>query len=449
MSEEEEKRKQARRNLGFFICFRMFFNARFYYPVYALLFLEHGLTWEDFGILNGIWAITIILLEVPSGAFADTLGRKRLLVLAGICMVVEMLALLLAPMDGSAWVFWLFVLNRIISGVAEAAASGADEALAYDSLKEAGMEKEWGKALEKAQRFTSLAFFFAMMTGSAFYDSSFVNGCLEALGFSLTVSAQTMVKAPIFLTFLSSLVVLGAALGLRESASRENRFAWTAVRASLRKTREAGSWIWSGALPFGIIMAAMVLDNVIRQFLTIASAYWNVIGLPLATFGLVASGMSLMGFFTPRLARLMAERNSPAANFFILSGILTLGLFGIGYAVPLWGILPAVLLYASMQALNYLVSRYLNEQAPSEQRATVLSFRGLATNLSYGAVSILYSALIAWIKAGETDSHAWGRVMTKQDAVFVEALGWFPWYFIASFILVVFLHRLRFAKKPA
>ena len=229
-----------------------------------------------------------------------------------------------------------------------------------------------GQALGK--RFTSLAFFFAMMTGSAFYDSSFVNGCLEALGFSLTVSAQTMVKAPIFLTFLSSLVVLGAALGLRESASRENRFAWTAVRASLRKTKEAGSWIWSGALPFGIIMAAMVLDNVIRQFLTIASAYWNVIGLPLATFGLVASGMSLMGFFTPRLARLMAERNSPAANFFILSGILTLGLFGIGYAVPLWGILPAVLLYASMQALNYLVSRYLTEQAPSEQRATVLSF---------------------------------------------------------------------------
>ena len=101
-----------------------------------------------------------------------------------------------------------------------------------------------------------------------------------------------------------------------------------------------------------------------------------------------------------------------------------------------------------MQVLNYLVSRYLNEQAPSEQRATVLSFRGLATNLSYGAVSILYSALIAWIKAGETDSHAWGRVMTKQDAVFVEALGWFPWYFIVSFILVVFLHRLRFAKKP-
>ena len=96
--------KIAQRNLSLFICFRMLFNARFYYPVYALIFLEHGLSWEDFGILNAIWALTIIILEVPSGALADTLGRKKLLVLAAICMVVEMVALLFAPMNGSEYV---------------------------------------------------------------------------------------------------------------------------------------------------------------------------------------------------------------------------------------------------------------------------------------------------------------------------------------------------------
>ena len=107
MTEITEAEIRAKRNLKLFICFRMFFNARFYYPIFAIYFLEHGLTWEEFGILNGIWAITIIMLEVPSGALADTLGRKKLLVLAGACMVIEMLALLYAPMDGSAWVFSL------------------------------------------------------------------------------------------------------------------------------------------------------------------------------------------------------------------------------------------------------------------------------------------------------------------------------------------------------
>ena len=45
-----------------------------------------------------------------------------------------------------------------------------------------------------------------------------------------------------------------------------------------------------------------------------------------------------------------------------------------------------------MQCMSYLTSRYLNEQASSERRATVLSFRGLATNLSYGTVSLLFGS---------------------------------------------------------
>ena len=447
MTESADAKTRAMRNLKFFICFRMFFNARFYYPVFAIYFLEHGLTWEQFGILNGIWAITIILLEVPSGSLADTLGRKRLLVLAGICMVLEMLALLFAPMDGSTWVFSLFAINRIISGVAEAAASGADEALAYDSLKEAGMEKEWGKVLEKAQRYTSLAFFFAMMTGSAFYDSEFVNTCLSFLGFEYSVSDETTIKIPVFLTFLSSLIVLGSALGQRETVQTSNQGALEAIRSSLRKTRVAGVWILTTALPFGILLAAMILDSIIRQFLTIASAYWSVIELPLWTFGLVASCMSLMGLFVPRLARLLADRNSPSHNFFLICTVLTIGLFGIGRAIPLWGILPAALLYASMQSMHYLVSRYLNEQASSERRATVLSFRGLATNLSYGTVSLLYSGVVAWIKAEESKPVDLGRKLTEQESVFVQALGWFPWYFLCTLGLVVLVYRFRFGKK--
>jgi MFS family permease len=438
-----EIKQKAEKNLRSFICFRMLFNARFYYPVYALLFLQHGLSWEDFGILNGIWAITIILLEVPSGALADTLGRKKLMVLAAICMVIEMLALLFAPMNGSEYVFFLFALNRIISGLAEAAASGADEALAYDSLKEAGMEKDWSKALEKAQRYTSLAFFFAMMTGSAFYDHEFVNSCINSIGINYAISEEQAIKAPIFLTFLSSLVVLYASISMKDTFAGEKIGAEKIMRKSFQKTLQAGTWIWKTPLPFAILIAAMALDNIIRQFLTIASAYWNVIDLPVATFGLVASGMSLMGIFIPRLARHLGDRYSPHKNFFILCLVLSVGLWGIGFAIPYWGILPAILLYATMQIMNYLVSRYLNEQATSERRATVLSFRGLSTNLSYGAVSLLYSGLIAWIKLSEINP----TKIDNQDLVFVEALGWFPGYFLFTVLMVVVVYNLRFRKK--
>ena len=32
----------------------------------------------QFGILNALWAFTIVLCELPSGALADTIGRRKL-----------------------------------------------------------------------------------------------------------------------------------------------------------------------------------------------------------------------------------------------------------------------------------------------------------------------------------------------------------------------------------
>jgi MFS family permease len=431
----------AWRNVRSFTLFRVFFSARFYYPVYALLFLDHGLTLGQFGVLNGIWAATIVLLEVPSGALADTIGRRRLLMVAALCMVLEMIVLLVAPIGGGFWLFALFACNRVLSGAAEAAASGADEALTYDSLMAAGLEHKWGHVLERVQRDTSLAFFFAMMLGAAVYDPRMVNAVLQFFGASFSVEQSQLVKMPIVLTFLSSLVVLSMAWRMREPPVESKLDLRATVAGGWQRTAGATRWIWSSPWPFAIILAALILDSPIRQFLVLASEYWKTIELPIASYGLIGSGMALMGLFVPRLARLLAERQRPLVNFGITGLTLLVGLAGIALAIPFWGILPAVLIFAAMQMSNFFVSRYLNETADSEQRATVLSFRGLSTNFSYGLVSLLYSGLVVMIKTAEglNESGSAG-----QEQVFVASLQWFPWYLIGTALLALLIHRLRF-----
>jgi MFS family permease len=435
--------KTAWRNVRSFTLFRVFFSARFYYPVYALLFLDYGLTLGQFGLLNAIWAITIVLLEVPSGALADTVGRRNLLIVAGICMLVEMVALLVAPIGGGGWLFAFFVFNRILSGAAEAAASGADEALAYDSLKAAGLENQWGRVLERVQRDTSLAFFFAMMTGAAVYDPDMVNAVLTFVGAPFTVEQSQLIRLPILLTFFSGIVVFAMALRMKESPLEKTLTVRETLAKSWHQTGSAARWIWATPLPFGIILAAMILDSAVRQFLTLASEYWKVCELPIASYGLIGSGMALMGLFVPRVARLLAEKSTPVMNFMLTSGAVLVGLVGLGFAIPIWGIVPAVFLYASIQLTGFFVSRYLNEVAPSEQRATVLSFRGLTTNFSYGAVSIMYSGLIVWIKS---KAETTGPNSVTQESIFVESLQVFPWYFALTVAMVFAIHRLRFGK---
>ena len=437
--------KIAQRNVRAFTLFRMFFSARFYYPVYALLFLDYGLTLEQFGILNGIWAATIVLLEVPSGALADTLGRRKLLIATGIFMVLEMLVLLVAPIDGGAVLFSLFVLNRVLSGAAEAAASGADEALAYDSLKAAGQEHRWGHVLERVQRDTSLAFFVAMMVGAAVYDAELVNAVLRFFGSAQVVASEQLIKVPIFLSLLSSLVVLAMALRMQEAPLKAHVSVRATLARSWRQSVAAGQWIWLTAFPFGVILAAMVLDSVVRQFLTLASEYWSVIELPIASYGLIGSGMALMGVFVPRVARILADTYSPVQNFVFVGVGVLLGLIGLSMALPYWGILPTILLYAGIQMTGYFVSRYLNETAPSEQRATVLSFRGLSTNFVYAAVALLYAGLIVSIRADHLPVVEGGGAAVE-DAVFVESLGWFPGFFLVLSLCVFLSHRFRFGR---
>jgi hypothetical protein len=74
-----------------------------------------------------------------------------------------------------------------------------------------------------------------------------------------------------------------------------------------------------------------------------------------------------------------------------------------------------------MSMLQFFLSHYLNELViDSSQRATVLSFKGLTFNLAYGAVGLLF--------AGFTRArHGSGT----QDAIFIEAIRWLPWFFAA------------------
>ncbi|MFH2059105.1 MAG: MFS transporter [Pseudomonadota bacterium] len=172
-------------NVRLFIAFKILFNSCFYYPVFTILFLDFGLTVAQFSILNAVWAVSIILAEVPLGALADIIGRKRLLVGATVVMIIEISIICFVPRNDPKLVFIVFLINRILSGFAEAAASGADEAIAYDSLAARGDKNQWGRVLEILMRFQSIGFILAMSIGAAVYDPKLMETVCRFLDYPL------------------------------------------------------------------------------------------------------------------------------------------------------------------------------------------------------------------------------------------------------------------------
>ncbi len=434
-------------NIRGFIAFRLFFNARFYYPVFTILFLDFGLSLSQFAMLNTAWALAIVGLEVPSGALADLIGRRRLLIASAWLMILEMGLLVLAPREHPELLFAVLLGNRLISGAAEAAASGADEALAYDSLKVHGLTDHWSKVLEVQMRLQSLGYVAVMILGAAVYDPLFMGRVLRWLGGSGEVTQGDTLKLPVILTLFMGLATLAAAMKMREVRREDHpSCSWSegcmpALVGAFRVTFTAGRWILATPFALVTILTGLLFDHVIRMVITLSSQYYRIIGIPEAAFGIIGSGIALLGVFVPRLARMLAESRSPRFNAVLMFAVTLLGLLGMTLVIPWVGILPVVLLFCVMSMMNLFVSQYLNQVTESHQRATVLSFKGLSYNVGYGAVGLLYSLLIAVLegRAGELSAAAAGQ----GDAAFVQSLTWFPVYFCGGGAAVAWFARKR------
>lgn len=431
-------------NLRLFTAFRLLFNARYYYPVFTILYLDYGLSLEQFALLNVVWALTIVVAEVPSGALADLLGRKPLLVVAALLMFIEMGLLVWVPMD-SPLLFTVFLLNRVCSGLAEAAASGADEALAYDSLKALNREQEWSNLLERTAKTLSVGFFFTMITGALVYDRNVVHGIQAALGLEGRLPSSTIVRLPVILTWIHATGLLLVVMAFKEPLVTVRPTAKRSVREQLarpfRQIMNAASWTLGHRFVLFVIIAALAIDSVARQFVVLASEYYRVIDIPTAWFGLIGAAMALIGMLNAKIAKYLVNHRSPIANLGLLSMALLLGLAGILLTLPLWGVLFAVPVFAMMGMVQYLSSFYINQEVDSAYRATVLSFRGLALNLGLGIASLLYTGWIALLEKSMPEA------AQSSTEVFSRSLGAFPLYYLLLLALILALGRLLIRRK--
>ncbi len=439
-------------NVRRFIAFRSFFNARFYYPVFTILFLDYGLTIEQFALLNTVWAFTIVLAEVPSGALADLIGRKRLLVTTSWLMIMEMLLLSFVPLGNSNLIFSAFFVNRILSGLAEALASGADEAIAYDTLVAEGDPEDWPKVLDIQMRVRNFAYMITMTLGALVYDPGTVNSVLHWLGLETNLSQQVTMRFPIYLTLGLGILALVTTAGMKDPATEKKGQAvekgvWLKIQGVSRLTLMAGHWIFHTPMALAVILLGMSLDHVLRMLVTMTSQYYRVIDLPEASFGLIGSGIALIGLVVPRIARAMVEHFKPLSNVLWVIGLAIISLWGLTLFVPVFGMLPMALVFVTMMLTSFFTSHYLNKIAEPHQRATVLSYKGLAFNAAYGIIGIFYAGLITKLRNNVEGASAQLSVSMVENEAFRQSIMYFPWYLSLMLLLVTVICILHFKMQ--
>ncbi len=104
-------------------------NQRYFEPFLLLAFLEKGLTFFDIGLLIAFREVTVILLEIPSGAVADVYGRRKSMVLAFLAYITSFLVL------GLAQQLPLLFVAMFLFGIGDAFRTGTHKAMIFAWLR--------------------------------------------------------------------------------------------------------------------------------------------------------------------------------------------------------------------------------------------------------------------------------------------------------------------------
>ncbi|MFI8971360.1 MFS transporter [Nocardia asteroides] len=164
------------------------------YALYGVLFADYGLSTAQISLLLALWSVTAFVLEVPSGAWADTVSRRALLVLSCLLQATCFALWMLAPS------FVGFALGFVIWGVASSLESGTFEALIYDDLVARGEPAAYASIMgwaRGAQETTVLAAILVAAPLFALGGYPLVGWVSVAIALLHTITALALPSAPV------------------------------------------------------------------------------------------------------------------------------------------------------------------------------------------------------------------------------------------------------------
>ncbi|MGH3926287.1 MAG: MFS transporter, partial [Pseudonocardiaceae bacterium] len=106
-----------------------------------MLFSDHGLSTGEVSSLLAIWSVTAFVMEVPSGAWADVVSRRALLVLSSLLYAAGFSLWTAVPSYAA------FAAGFVLWGISGALMSGTFQALLYDELAVHGAASHYARLM--------------------------------------------------------------------------------------------------------------------------------------------------------------------------------------------------------------------------------------------------------------------------------------------------------------
>jgi MFS family permease len=326
-------------------------------PVIVKIWAGANLNFSQMLFLQGIFSLSVVIFEIPSGAISDTFKRKYVIAAGYTFLALASLSYSLGR------TFAVFAVSEVLFGIGLATISGSDTSLMYDTLANHNQEKQFKNILGKASTMSFLSAMIALMISGALGEYS--------------------LRWPLYILSATFAVKVVLSLFMIEAER-------TKAQSAGKATKKAFKTLIKSKFLIAVLISAIAYSVAQRV------AFWSYqpklfennittlhIGFIFAAMNLIAAGASIV------FARLK-EHNE---DLFLL-GFMIIELVNI---IILW-YFDSLVILSTMLLVQVarggrapIVGTMIQRKATSEQRATLISIYSSLGNLFYFVISLGYT----------------------------------------------------------
>jgi MFS family permease len=352
-----------------------------YMPIVVPFYESNGLVMKDIMVLQAVYSVAIVILEIPSGYLADVIGRKKTLILGAVFGTVGFTTYSLS------FGFTGFLVAEIILGIGQSCISGADSAMLYDSLLEKGEQKQYTRF---EGRITSIGNVAEAIAG-------ILGGLLAGITLRVPYIAQSLV----------AFIALPAALTLQEP-SRSVPLVKAGFMEIVRIARYA---VFVDRILSRNIFFSAITGTATLTMAWFAQPFFEYAKIDIAWFGILWTTLNLTVAFTSYTAHRLEARLDIRWSILLIALLIPAGYLGLSRFHSPAGLVVLYVFYLVRGYATPVLKDYINRATESNIRATVLSVRSFIIRLLFSVAG----PFLGWAK----DVYSLPQALTLAGFIFL------------------------------
>lgn len=355
------------------------------FGIYAVFLYKNGLNLFQINLINAVFMISIFILEVPTGAFADAVGRKKSVLISTLFVAI---GLAFYPIFRH---FYFFLIAEILVAIGKSFSSGSFDAWMVDTSRKRGFTGNVDLVFSQSNIYSKFAGVFGGIIGAylAYYE----------IGLPFYVGASLSLVAFVILLLLMEPDKGSGRINIREGIAAIKLTATDSIKYA--GNHKVIFWLLIGTIVLNFVFQPLNMYWGVRFNAMAGDQVW-VLGWLWAVMSLAMIGGS---FWVKYLIKKGKDYTYlMIANALIVSIPIIISAVTHNFALAI----SSFMIYEISRGIEGPVgTAYVNKYAEPSKRATILSFESMIGSLGAAAGLLLFglfaqktSIEYSWIVAG-------------------------------------------------